>query len=192
MAQPVGMLLNSLKYTDLKEGNATLQTLANQLTAFYEALPPKFDKVSYTLNAIRSLVDLAKESKGVDIDPNDNIFVSLSASLQGFSNLVVPNFADFAKAVGELLQFLNKIPEGTKVNTEPIKQLLDTLQYADSSMKNASILLTAVRSIGDVDKIDTSKFKALNEELNNLVMIFAGVPTLDKNALKVWLILLSL
>lgn len=184
MAQPVGMLLNSLKYTDLKEGNATLQTLANQLTAFYEALPPKFDKVSYTLNAIRSLVDLAKESKGVDIDPNDNIFVSLSASLQGFSNLVVPNFADFAKAVGELLQFLNKIPEGTKVNTEPIKQLLDTLQYADSSMKNASILLTAVRSIGDVDKIDTSKFKALNEELNNLVMIFAGVPTLDKNAFK--------
>ena len=72
MAQPVGILLNSLKYTDLQGSNKTLTTLANQLRKFYEDLPKGFDKISFTLNAIHKLIDLAKKDEG--FDPKESVY----------------------------------------------------------------------------------------------------------------------
>ena len=156
MAQPVASLMNALKNADLTGSEGVLLKLAGNLTKFYKALPQGFDKLSYTLKEIRPLIDIAKQS--VDFNPEINPITALAESFKQFNGIKMPNLSDFAQGVAQILAVLRNIPKDTVINTEPLKQLLDTLAYADASMQNAQAILAAVRSIGDVNKLDTSKF----------------------------------
>ena len=183
LAQPVASLMNALKYTDLKAENPSLATLGAQLEAFYDALPTErgFNEASYTLNAIKNLIDIAKQ--GGDL-PKDNAITTLADSLGGFGKLMIPNLKDFVQEVRELVQFLSSLEEGFQLNVQPISDLLAVLEYSENASRASEVLVNTLSRIQMLEKVNIDKLNEVTGALNNLVFVLSYLNGVNTNGLR--------
>ena len=178
VAQPVGYLLNALKYSDLSNKDTVLTPLADQLTKFYEKIEALkgFKDLSWTLNAIKSLVEIAKGS--TDFDAENNPISALGKSFEGFKGL--NNLRDveaILKTIKDIIPWLVTLNGmGDAINIDPILKIGEALIALDGIGKGIEVFQQFARSIKVVSGLRVDNLKGVDIVLEGIFETFEKVP----------------